>query len=81
MAALTIASWGVFGVFAQGLAQGLRNKPLNYQPAGYAIAGLAFAAIGYGLDSVREKQHEMINARVGTLTRERLERGVDFSRE
>lgn len=81
MAALAIASWGVFGVCVQGLAQGLRNKPLNYQPAGYAVAGLAFAAIGYGLDSVREKQHEMINARVSTLARERLERGVEFSRE
>jgi len=81
MAFLDLAAWGVMGVSVQGLAQGLRQKPLNYKPMGYVLSGAAFVGLGFILDNVRQAQNAFINERVSLLARERLERGVEFSRE
>lgn len=78
---LDLAAWGVLGVAVQGLAQGVRQKPLNYKPIGYAVSGAAFVGVGYLLQGVRQSQKEFIDKRVTQLARERLERGVDFKRE
>lgn len=81
MAVLDLAAWGVVGVAVQGLAQGLRQKPLNYKPAGYLLSGVAFIGIGYLLQGVRARQNEFINSRADLLANERRERGVNFSRD
>lgn len=81
MALLDLAAWGIMGVAAQGMAQGIRQKPLNYKPIGYLLSGAAFVGVGLVLDKVREAQNKFIDERVSLLARERLERGVDFSRE
>lgn len=50
-----------------GLARGLRNKPLTFKPLGYLYG--AFIGIGLGVwaENVRERQADFNNRRVQKL--------------
>lgn len=77
---LDLAAWGTFGACVQGLAQGMRHKPLNYKPAGYVASAALFVGVGYLLDGVRETQKDYLDRRIAVLAQERAQRGVTFSR-
>lgn len=81
MAILDLASWAVFGAAVQGLAQGIRQKPLNYKPIGYVYSATLFVAVGLALDQVRTRQRSFLDRRVAVLAQERAARGVEFARQ
>lgn len=55
------------GATTNGLARGIRNKPLSFRPLGYAYA--AFIGIGIGLvaDAARTQQNEFASKRLSAL--------------
>lgn len=80
MGILDLGSWAVFGVCVQALAQGVRQKPLNYKPIGYLLSGAVFAGLGYGAGQLRLSQKEFLDRRVSQLQADRAARGVEFER-
>lgn len=50
-----------------GLARGLRNKPLGFRPLGYLYGALIGLGLGLLAENVRERQAEFNNRKVQAL--------------
>lgn len=62
------------GVCVNGLARGIRNKPITFRPLGYMYGAFIGLGLGIWADNVRERQAEFNNKRVQKLLASRESR-------
>lgn len=55
------------GAATNGLARGIRNKPLAFRPLGYVYASFIGIGLGLAADAARKQQAEFANKRLDAL--------------
>ncbi|VVT50524.1 uncharacterized protein SAPINGB_P002792 [Magnusiomyces paraingens] len=59
--------WATVGACTNGLARGIRNKPLAFKPLGYLYGAIIGVGLGFVAESARAQQAEFNNRKVQAL--------------